>query len=156
MTDQAVVLAKLSALTGRDVTAAGAALTLVHDGTPVPKERPRFNPKTKTVFTPTRTLHAQRDLLYSFRVAADRRAPYPDTLAMVALFYVPTRRRKDVDNLMKLVMDAATKARIWLDDSQVTAQASFLELDPQRPRTVVAWCPYVGSLTFAPLLTGAR
>ena len=155
MTDDELILAKLTAVTG-SAEHAKYALTMVHEGTPKPKERPRFNPKSKSVFTPSRTIQAQRDLLYTFRVANGRRAPYPDTLAMVAVFYVPTRQRKDVDNLMKLVMDAATKARIWLDDSQVVAQASFLELDPQRPRTVVAWCPYVGSLTFAPLLTGAR
>lgn len=125
----------------------------VHVGAPIAKGRPRFSAQHKRCFTPKRTQSAERDLVYAFRVALDRRATLLDTVAIVALFYLPTRRRVDADNLMKLVMDAATAAAVWKDDSQVIAQAALVELDVARPRTVVALCPYTGTLTRAPLLT---
>lgn len=125
----------------------------VHVGAPIAKGRPRFSAQHKRTFTPARTVHAERDLVYAFRVALDRRATLLDTVAIVALFYLPTRRRVDADNLMKLVMDAATAAHVWKDDSQVIAQAALMELDTDRPRTVVALCPYFGTLTRTPLLT---
>ena len=59
---------------------------------------------------------------------------------------MPDRRRTDSDNLEKLVMDAATKARVWHDDCQVTAKVVAVELDPVHPRTVVALCPATSSL----------
>lgn len=124
----------------------------VHVGAPISKGRPRFSAKHKRAFTPARTVHAERDLMYAFRVALDRRATLLDTVAIVALFYMPTRRRIDADNLMKLVMDSATAAAVWKDDSQVIAQAALMELDTENPRTVVALCPYTGTLTRAPLL----
>jgi Holliday junction resolvase RusA-like endonuclease len=124
-----------------------------HAGAPVPKERARWSPKHKRMFTPTRTRASEGDLLYAWRVALNRRLPLVDTCAIVAIFFVPTRRRKDVDNLMKLVMDAATRAGVWNDDSQVIAQASYLELDRDRPRTLVAVCPYLSTLSQTPLLT---
>lgn len=124
----------------------------VHEGSPISKGRPRFSAKHKRCFTPKRTIDAEWDLVYAFRVALDRRPTLTDTVAIVALFYLPTRRRIDADNLMKLVMDSATKACIWKDDSQVIAQAALMELDAAHPRTVVALCPYSGTLTRAPLL----
>lgn len=129
-------------------------VSFVHEGTPIPAERVRYNPKAKTFFKGSRSREAGADMLYAFRVALNRRRPLADTVAMVAIFYLADRRRKDTDNLLKLVMDAGTKARVWLDDSQVIAQAVFLELDRERPRTVVALCPCVGTLSKAPLLSG--
>jgi Holliday junction resolvase RusA-like endonuclease len=131
----------------------GETRAFVHVGAPIAKGRPRFSAKHKRTFTPARTVHAERDLMYAFRVALNRRATLLDTVAIVALFYLPTRRRVDADNLMKLVMDSATAAAVWKDDSQVIAQAALMELDADRPRTVVALCPYHGTLTRAPLLT---
>jgi len=34
-------------------------------------------------------------------------------------FYPPNRRRRDLDNLLKSVLDAMTHAGVWLDDSQI-------------------------------------
>lgn len=34
-------------------------------------------------------------------------------------FYPPDRRRRDLDNLLKAVLDAGTKCGVWRDDSQV-------------------------------------
>ncbi len=42
-----------------------------------------------------------------------------DRLAVTIRAYVPDRRRRDVDNLLKSVLDALTHARVWADDSQI-------------------------------------
>lgn len=43
-------------------------------------------------------------------------------LAVAMELYPPDRRRRDVDNYSKAVLDAMTHARLWRDDSQVKQQ----------------------------------
>ncbi len=119
--------------------------TLVHDGIPVPKARARHTGGGTHVYTPAKTTRAERDLAYCFRTAITDR-PWLSNVALALIFYMPDRRRTDADNLEKLVMDAATKARVWHDDCQVTAKVVAVELDPVHPRTVVALCPATSSL----------
>ncbi len=57
-------------------------------------------------------------------------------VALGCIFFRPNRRRIDVDNLMKLVMDAAT-GTLWRDDCQVTAQLGIIEVDRENPRTLI-------------------
>lgn len=42
-------------------------------------------------------------------------------LAVTLSVWLPDRRRRDLDNLIKPVLDACTAAGVWLDDSQVRA-----------------------------------
>jgi Holliday junction resolvase RusA-like endonuclease len=149
VTDHDLAVAKLRAIGG----VAEDVVTVVHDGTPIPKERARQGPRG--FYTPQRTRDAQEALSWVFHRAMKRHSPFSDTVAIVAVFYLPTFQQKDTDNCMKLVMDAATKAAVWRDDSQVTAQAVFFERDTRRPRTVVALCSYLCSLSHTPLWTAA-
>lgn len=151
MTDLDIVQRRLQALIGDQHPT--RVLTLVHEGIPIPKARPRVTPDGRRLYNPKRTTDAQRSLGWAFVKAMDHGPVFTDRVALLAIFYRPDRRRLDVDNLMKLVMDAATKAKVWNDDSQVTAQAALLELDPARPRTVIALCPYLSAHSRAPLLT---
>lgn len=125
-------------------------IAFVHDGAPISKARARAG--KYGFYTPTRTILAERSVFVAFRSVMQGRQTYTDTVAIVAIFYRPNRQRIDADNLMKLVMDAGTKARVWRDDCQVTAQASIIELDAQRPRTVIALCPHRSTMTRQPLL----
>lgn len=43
-------------------------------------------------------------------------------IAMTMELYPPDRRRRDVDNYSKTVLDALTHARLWRDDSQIKRQ----------------------------------
>lgn len=139
------MLAKLGAAAPSDV------VSFVQHGTPVPKERPRWSAASKTFYTPNTTKVAEEALSWKFKNAMQGRRRFDDTVALVGLFYVPSFQRRDTDNLLKLVMDAGNKARIWRDDADVIAHAVFLELDREHPRTVVAIWPYLGSHTRAPL-----
>jgi crossover junction endodeoxyribonuclease RusA len=42
-----------------------------------------------------------------------------DPVRVLLEFTQPDRRRRDLDNLAKCVLDALTKASVWMDDSQV-------------------------------------
>jgi len=47
------------------------------------------------------------------RFTADQR------LAVRILAYMPDKRRRDLDNLLKSALDALTHAGVWVDDSQI-------------------------------------
>lgn len=153
--DLRLAAARLRAIATPSPQAVGI-VSFIHEGVPVPWERVGVSNSKKggrpIFYTPKATRQAEQALAWRFRSALGRRDMFTDTVAVVLMFYIPTRRRKDVDNLAKLVLDAATQGGIWKDDAQVIAQATFLELDAQRPRTVVALCASEGTLTRAPLL----
>ena len=47
----------------------------------------------------------------------------PETLTgrlkVIVKLYPPDRRKRDIDNLMKSLLDALTHAEVWEDDSQI-------------------------------------
>jgi Holliday junction resolvase RusA-like endonuclease len=149
--DVDLAITRLHALT---VVAQAETWTAVHEGTPRPKARARTT-RQGHVYTPATTRAAEADLVRVFRRAWGARPMLRDTVALVALFYVPTRQPKDADNLVKLLKDALTKSRVWKDDRLVKAMTVFVELDVLRPRTVIALAPCLSSMTKAPLLVGA-
>lgn len=120
------------------------ASVVVHDGAPVSKARARWSRRTRSHYTPETTRNAEAALVLRLRAAMVE--PLTGCVAIVSMFYRPNFQRIDVDNLTKLVMDAATRAGVWTDDCHVSAQASFVELDVKRPRTVIAICPTTSTL----------
>jgi Holliday junction resolvase RusA-like endonuclease len=125
---------------GRCVRGDVSSVAFVHPGEPVSKARARFNFKTRSAYTPAKTAQAEKSLAWAFAAALGG-LELRSNVAVAVIFYRQNRKRTDTDNLMKLVMDAATKAGAWDDDSQVTAQAVLLELDAENPRTVIALGP---------------
>lgn len=142
--DHVVVLEKLRALLGPGVDP-DQMWYLVVDGAPVSKSRARWNRKTGRTYTPAETVQAERALAARFRRVLGN-VSLDGSVAIVAIFFRPNFQRIDADNLMKLVMDSATLAKVWSDDCYVTAQASFMEMDRERPRTVIAFCQTESSL----------
>jgi len=116
----------------------------IHEAEPLPKARPRLS--SGRIYTPKRTAGAEESLAWSWREATKHLEKLDGTLALVALFYRSNQRRVDGDNLLKLVMDSGTKAGVWYDDSQVTACASVMHLDTERPRTVIGLGPLGSSM----------
>lgn len=57
--------------------------------------------------------------------------------------YFADRRRRDLDNVSKCVLDGITKSRqVWDDDSQVDDLRILRGYDPERPRVeVMIWRP---------------
>jgi crossover junction endodeoxyribonuclease RusA len=91
------------------------------DGEPVSKARARFTnqgSKTRT-FTPEKTRQAEEIVAWKFRAAAPGHNPDSEkTFGVMALFFSGTRQRRDVDNMIKLILDGLNKVA-WVDDDQV-------------------------------------
>lgn len=142
--DVCLALRRLQALVGDQVDP-DLAIAFVQDGAPASKARARYNARTRRFYTPPETRTAEQVLAARF-LHASKGEPISGPVAIIAIFFRPNYQRIDADNLMKLVMDAATHSGIWRDDCFVTAQASYMELDRDRPRTVIAVCPTESTL----------
>lgn len=123
----------------------GRMVSFVHDGAPASKSRARWSKKTGRFYTPAESQNAQTALSWRFREFV-KETPWQGNIAIAVVFFRPNRKRIDVDNLMKLVLDAGTKAGVWGDDCQVTHQIAVVEQDADRPRTVIALSPVESSL----------
>ena len=106
------------------------------DGEPVGKGRPRFSPKTGTVYTPAKTASYESRLAWAAQAAMRGRPLYDGPLAVyiMASVSIPVSKSKqwktdalagriwptkkpDPDNIAKMV-DALNKV-VWVDDCQI-------------------------------------
>lgn len=110
---------------------------------PASKSRPRFARNGHAYTKPE-----DRDA--EVRTAAWLRGlgqePMTGNAALACVFFRSNRQRIDTDNLLKHVCDAANGI-LWEDDHQVTAILGILELDVDRPRTLIAWAPHLSTMT---------
>lgn len=124
-------------------------LAFTHDGNPRPKARARtvLNRKTGKVrtFTPEETEVAETALAWAWKLALKGKTKV-GALAIACVFYRADRSKVDADNLVKLVLDAGTKARAWDDDSQVVTIVARIERDAAKPRTEIALMPTITTL----------
>jgi Holliday junction resolvase RusA-like endonuclease len=92
---------------------------LVIDGEPVSKARARFT-RSGHVYTPGKTIAAEASMADAFREAKpDWTIDATCGYGVVAIFFLGTNQRRDVDNMLKVVLDGLNKVA-WKDDSQVT------------------------------------
>jgi Holliday junction resolvase RusA-like endonuclease len=110
------------------------------EGEPVSKARARFTKqgyKTQA-YTPQKTLQAEQVIGWKFRAAARGHRLDPDAAyGVMGLFFCGTRQRRDVDNMLKLILDSLNGIA-WPDDSQVTEVSAKKTLTlPENARTEV-------------------
>jgi Holliday junction resolvase RusA-like endonuclease len=125
-------------------------VAFAHEGEPVSKARARW--ARGRTYTPAKTVAGEVSLAKHFMVAMQGQT-LTGNVAIATVFYRSSYQRIDADNLTKLVMDAGTRAHVWKDDSQVTAQASVIELDAGQPRTLVALAPTDSSMVRGPRIS---
>lgn len=113
---------------------------VVVKGDPKSKARPRLGGKGH-VYSPSKP---DQDAVAA-AIKPIFPAPIDGSLAIGCVFFRPNKQRIDADNMMKLVMDAATGV-CWHDDSQVSAQLGIVEFDPLNPRTIVVIGPRDSSM----------
>ena len=85
-------------------------------GRPVPKERPRFNTRTRHAYTPPRTQAYEAMVGWHARVARVMLTEKPIILRVRA--YTHTKNHGDIDNIAKAVADALIGIA-YVDDKQV-------------------------------------
>lgn len=109
-------------------------------GEPVSKARARVT--ARGTYTPKKTRDAEKAIAEAFKQAAPKDWE-PDSqhdFYVEAYFHNGNRRRRDLDNMMKLVMDALNKV-CWKDDYQVVMMKASKRQDSAIPCTdvVIIW-----------------
>lgn len=113
-------------------------ITFTAPGPPVPKERARI--LKRRTFTPGKTKAFESSVAAYARIAmreagvemVGKRIPVSLSLE----FYMPDRRRRDIDNMAKAVMDGLNGV-LYHDDYQVVRLECVKSVDKDDPRTVV-------------------
>lgn len=106
---------------GGVVSGAGEWVTFTIPGEPVSKARARFTGYGGKVraYTPTKTLDGEKSVAAAFRAAGGRfESDREVTFEVAATFHNGTRQRRDVDNMLKLILDGLNGVA-WVDDTQV-------------------------------------
>lgn len=106
----------------------------IHVGEPIAKQRARLGRQGR-VYTPGSTKDHQGQL--AALATAHTIGTEPDAVwayGIRAVFYVQTHQRKDVDNMLKTVLDAMNRI-VFKDDSQVKELMGWSVLDMETPRT---------------------
>lgn len=98
---------------------------------PVEKERPRY--ARGRFYNPDSADEARTT--WAMKAWWAPREPLKNLCAITVTFYVKQRRKVDIDNLLKHVMDAGNGV-LWRDDSQIcSVQMRMLEARPEESRT---------------------
>lgn len=63
--------------------------------------------------------------------------PITGAIAVYKIAYCPDMRRRDLDNLNKVLYDSCTKAGLWSDDSFIVFDRAEKRLDPDREGRVI-------------------
>jgi Holliday junction resolvase RusA-like endonuclease len=92
-----------------------AAVLFTVPGEPMVKARPRMT-RTGHTYTPKTTVEAEKRVRESFE--ATSHDGFSNAVGVELAFFQGTRARKDVDNMVKLVLDALNGVA-WADDVQV-------------------------------------
>lgn len=106
----------------RELNPCPVVATFTVDGEPISKARARFTKRgNKTVaYTPEKTKAGEQMMAWKFRAAAKGwKVNDTDYFGVTALFFNETRQRRDVDNMVKLILDGLNGI-CWKDDNQVT------------------------------------
>lgn len=106
--------------------------SVVIPGDPTTKARPRV--VGRRAYTPTRTKRAEAAI--GWQIKSDCPGLEPNAthdLGVLLRFFTKTRQRRDLDNLIKLVLDACTGI-VWGDDLQVIELNGQVQRGDNDPR----------------------
>lgn len=104
-------------------------------GQPIPKARPRMA-QSGHVFTPKRTLDYERRVMLCARQAGLRR-PCAGAVSVTLHLFVANRRRADIDNIAKSILDGLNGIA-YADDSQVADLRVSRSFDASNPRAEIS------------------
>jgi len=104
-------------------------------GEPIPKGRPRMT-KTGHVYTPKRTERAEDEIRWLLKSQGAKLTGEPVylTAAFDSKYTADNVKAPDLDNLIKLVQDAA-QGLLFENDRQVVEIHAYLERGAEKPET---------------------
>jgi Holliday junction resolvase RusA-like endonuclease len=104
-------------------------------GSPVSKERARRG-RNGRFYTPAKTRNAENTVVACVRQAIPGlQVDEASVFRVEVVFHTATRRRRDIDNMLKLLLDALNGV-VWHDDSQIQEVSMSLSRNSANPRTV--------------------
>lgn len=98
-------------------------------GNPIPKGRPRYG--GGRFRTPESTAEWEKIVDWQARDQWEKN-PLPGPLGIEFVFYREDRRKVDLDNLEKAMLDAL-QGILYVDDSQIRKKVGVLSYNPERP-----------------------
>lgn len=118
-------------------------------GNPQGKARPRFNSMTRRTYTPTKTKTYEADIAWAYKMGGGRlmhgaveikiwayflpaKSVSKKRLAAMLQQSEPVRRKPDVDNIAKIVLDGLNGVA-YIDDAQVVS-VHTMKLYSETPR----------------------
>ena len=108
-------------------------------GEPVSKARARttFKDGKAVTYAPAATVAAE-EVIRGWYLDGDRQFVDADVarIGVRIFFYSKDRRRRDIDNMGKLILDALNKIA-WADDSQINELILWRSSDRTNPRTEI-------------------
>lgn len=125
-------------------------------GKPVGKGRPKFSTQTGRAYTPKQTVLAEREIRQAWREAGEQRLPDVALEILIKLYVqrpqshfkkngelstegnrhpIPRNKKPDVDNALKLAMDALN-SQAYKDDVQI-AKATVVRYWGEWPKTTI-------------------
>lgn len=107
-------------------------------GEPMSKARARTG-RAGAWYSPEANKNAEAAVAWKFRQATAAPVDGASEFGLIALFFTATRQRRDVDNMIKLLLDGLNKVA-WDDDSQVVEVSGRKQMvwEPEDASTEVA------------------
>lgn len=110
-------------------------ITFCVEGQPRPKQRPRQG-RNGRFYTPKDTRDYENLVKECATKAMINREPLEGDLYVSLVFHRATRRRADLDNLGKAVLDAMNEI-VYHDDKQIVEKYSKVHLQAENPRVEI-------------------
>lgn len=129
-------LAKGSSTCGETSSQTAHEISFTVPGPPKGKERPRFNRSTGRTYTPKSTRVYEDSVCASYQQAAPKGLEKDGIWSATLRIYFADLRRRDLDNVIKSVLDALNDVA-YADDAQVHEIHAYRELDRENPRVEV-------------------
>ncbi len=104
-------------------------------GQPISKERARQDPRSGRWYTPQKTQAGEEAVRWHAR-AAGARVDRHSLFEVDFAFFCGGQRKRDNDNMQKLVQDALNKI-VWWDDSQIRRSTVEVVYGSPLPRSVI-------------------
>lgn len=92
-------------------------LKLIIEGKPKPKKRPRYSPKNNSFYSPSEEDEQDIKKLIMIQLI-NKKVPLVKDLKLNLEYHLKTQKHADIDNLIKLTMDALNEL-CYKDDKQI-------------------------------------